>query len=111
MNYSIMNYDSSVDVFSFAMIMYIMITRNTMPYGQLPPSYIISEVQKGARPVIPPKLLESSHPSIQRYIAILNSCWVTNCFARPSFVQLSAQFKSLLKLHKSEAAIIIPKLE
>lgn len=74
-------YSNKIDVYSFAVLLWEMITREE-PFSDISFIYEIAErVQAGERPIIPPHC-----PSI--ISSLINDCWVSEPNKRPSFAQI-----------------------
>jgi serine/threonine protein kinase len=71
-------YDSKVDVFSFGLILYEILTGSAVFSRQLSRSRVMYQVLKGERPSIPDEV----PPSIK---LMIQSCWSKDPAARPSF--------------------------
>ena len=73
-------FDQRIDVFSFAMLTWEMLT-GELPYAHLSPPHAIAAVVDGGRPPVP----ESCPP---RLTALLRTCWDARPGSRPSFAAL-----------------------
>lgn len=81
-------YSVSADVYSFAMVLWELITRQSL-YPGIPPFQIIFTVgTQGLRPTLPP----TCHPGIAR---VIQDCWAEDPTGRPSFVDLADRIQQL----------------
>lgn len=81
-------YSVSADVYSFAMVLWELITRQAL-YPGIPPFQIIFTVgTQGTRPTLP----ASCHPGIAK---IIQECWAEDPSSRPSFVDLADRINQL----------------
>lgn len=71
------NLSKENDVYSFAMITYMIITKN-LPFEELNPFEIITKIINGERPQIPPETPDC-------YRQLIEKCWDHNPKNRPSF--------------------------
>ena len=77
-------YDEKCDVFSYAMILYQMVT-GELPYPNLENSAVLELIADGKRPEIP-----SDTPTQLR--KLIKQCWSDNPHKRPSFEQIYEKF-------------------
>ena len=80
-------YDNKCDVFSYAMILYQMLTKK-LPYEDISASNVCNEIERGKRPDLPldtPKGLR----------LLIKQCWDDNPVKRPSFDEIYERFCSL----------------
>eukprot|EP00201_Polytomella_parva_P019299 CAMPEP_0175057736 /NCGR_PEP_ID=MMETSP0052_2-20121109/11433_1 /TAXON_ID=51329 ORGANISM="Polytomella parva, Strain SAG 63-3" /NCGR_SAMPLE_ID=MMETSP0052_2 /ASSEMBLY_ACC=CAM_ASM_000194 /LENGTH=555 /DNA_ID=CAMNT_0016322989 /DNA_START=154 /DNA_END=1821 /DNA_ORIENTATION=+ len=88
-------YDEKADVFSFAVVLWELFTCK-VPYSDMTPlQAAVGVVQKGLRPGIPP----NCPPALA---AIMESCWVSNPQARPSFRDIVPKLQLLLDATREE---------
>ncbi len=94
------NYDERCDVFSFGIVMYCILANTTKPYGSFTDFDIILKVSTD--PSFRPSLEDSA---IQRIceegfrvlIELMQQCWSYDVNSRPSFLEISAKLKSMIK--------------
>lgn len=85
------NCNNSVDLYSYGVIMYELLTRRP-PWDTLPDNYIEvwgfldTQLPNGVRPPVDPALAQP-HPE---YIKIMNDAWLTDPAARPTFAEVEA---------------------
>ena len=79
------------DVYSYAIVMYEVLTR-LVPYEGLNQPQIIAQVDAGRRPSPIP---EDSPPEL---VALMKKCWEQEPFVRPDFARIANQLKPLLPL-------------
>jgi len=81
-------YSVSADVYSFAMVLWELITRQSL-YPGIPPFQIIFTVgTQGLRPTIPP----TCNPALA---SLIQDCWAEDPSQRPSFVSLADRIAQL----------------
>lgn len=81
-------YSVSADVYSFAMVLWELITRQPL-YPGIPPFQIIFTVgTQGMRPTIPP----ACNPGLA---SVIQDCWAEDPSNRPSFVDLADRIAQL----------------
>ncbi|XP_072970878.1 serine/threonine-protein kinase STY8-like isoform X2 [Typha angustifolia] len=82
-------YDHKADVFSFAIVLWELVTAK-IPYNTMTPLQAAYRVRQGMRPELPedtdPKLLE-----------LMQRCWDTVPAMRPSFSEITVELEELLK--------------
>ena len=82
------DYNEKADIYSFAMILFEMVT-NTMPFDGLNPVQIIKEVAiKAARPAIP----LTCHTGFK---ALINDCWHQEPQKRPTAAEVLARLEKM----------------
>jgi len=83
-------YSVSADVYSFALVLWELITRQPL-YPGMPPFQIIFTVgTQGTRPALPP----TCDPALAR---VITDCWAEDPESRPSFVALAERIGSIGK--------------
>ncbi|KAH9316904.1 hypothetical protein KI387_018673, partial [Taxus chinensis] len=82
-------YDQKADVFSFAIVLWELLTAK-LPYDSLTPLQAALGVRQGLRPPIP----ENTHPKVA---AILEKCWHENPTKRPNFSEITTMLERILK--------------
>eukprot|EP00052_Salpingoeca_macrocollata_P024019 m.213597 g.213597 ORF g.213597 m.213597 type:complete len:163 (-) comp22171_c2_seq11:40-528(-) len=81
-------YDTAVDVYSYAIIMWEILTRK-LPYADI--ANVAMHVLAGGRPKVSPNALRD-HPS---YTALMTQAWSPDSSSRPSFASIAAQLEHL----------------
>ncbi|KAK9074793.1 hypothetical protein SSX86_003111 [Deinandra increscens subsp. villosa] len=83
-------YDHKADVFSFAIVLWELLT-GEVPYSYLTPlQAAVGVVQQGLRPTIP----KQTHPKLTE---LLECCWQHNPTLRPNFTEIIDKLKQLAK--------------
>ncbi|KAI7747313.1 hypothetical protein M8C21_013434 [Ambrosia artemisiifolia] len=83
-------YDHKADVFSFAIVLWELLT-GEVPYSYLTPlQAAVGVVQQGLRPTIP----KQTHPKLKE---LLECCWQHNPTLRPNFTEILDKLKHLAK--------------
>eukprot|EP00746_Dinoflagellata_sp_MGD_P024873 gnl/MRDRNA2_/MRDRNA2_158460_c0_seq1.p1 gnl/MRDRNA2_/MRDRNA2_158460_c0~~gnl/MRDRNA2_/MRDRNA2_158460_c0_seq1.p1 ORF type:complete len:636 (-),score=94.30 gnl/MRDRNA2_/MRDRNA2_158460_c0_seq1:16-1923(-) len=97
------SYDEKVDVFSFAMLIYELIT-SKLPYSDKWPdsrtcatARAIHSITQGLRPIMKKRQFKGC-PKFLRDMML--KCWSHNPSARPSFAEISAELKAKLPVLK-----------
>ncbi|XP_039124796.1 serine/threonine-protein kinase STY46-like isoform X6 [Dioscorea cayenensis subsp. rotundata] len=87
-------YDQKADVFSFAVVLWELLT-SKIPYDTLTPLQAALGVrQQGLRPELP----ENTHPILSD---LIQRCWEADPAKRPSFAEIIVELEELLKQVKS----------
>ncbi|KAH0679962.1 hypothetical protein KY290_023754 [Solanum tuberosum] len=88
-------YDQKADVFSFAIVLWELLTAK-VPYDTMTPLQAALGVRQGLRPELP----ENAHP---RLLDLMQRCWVDIPSDRPSFSEIKVELELLL--HEIEDTI------
>ncbi|XBJ06246.1 hypothetical protein VPH35_024894 [Triticum aestivum] len=81
-------YDHKADVFSFAIVLWELVT-SKIPYENLTPLQAALSVRQGLRLVIP----SSVHPRLSK---LIQWCWGENPHTRPVFSEITAELEDIL---------------
>ncbi|KAL6005495.1 hypothetical protein ACLOJK_006062 [Asimina triloba] len=81
-------YDKKADVFSFAIVLWELVTAK-IPYDNMTPLQAALGVRQGLRPVLPDK----THPQL---LDLMQRCWEAAPANRPSFSQITVELEELL---------------
>uniref|UniRef100_A0A804RGI0 non-specific serine/threonine protein kinase n=1 Tax=Zea mays TaxID=4577 RepID=A0A804RGI0_MAIZE len=81
-------YDNKADVFSFAIVIWELIT-SKIPYESMTPLQAAVGVRQGLRPGLPKK----THPKV---LDLMQRCWEADPSARPAFPDILAELEDLL---------------
>eukprot|EP00128_Syssomonas_multiformis_P012870 Colp12_sorted_trinity150504_noHs@18691 len=87
-------YNHKVDVYSYAVVMWEVLTRK-QPYEGLKTMQVAIKVTEGMRPPIPP----NTPPS---FSALINKCWHQSPDERPDFKDILEDFKVMIEESKNE---------
>lgn len=88
-------YDEKADVFSFAIVLWELLTCR-IPYSEMTPlQAAVGVVQKGLRPDIPP----STPPALG---LLMEACWAQEAAHRPSFRDLTPRLQQMLDAARDE---------
>ncbi|PRW33300.1 Serine threonine- kinase CTR1 [Chlorella sorokiniana] len=95
------------DVYSFAMVLYELLTWQ-LPWSGAPPLRIARSVRLGQRPVVPPRdqlptadAADEQFPGVVTYIRLMRECWAQAPHERPLFDSVVPRLRSLLELAAS----------
>ncbi|XBI96875.1 hypothetical protein VPH35_033096 [Triticum aestivum] len=83
------SYDHKADVFSFAIVLWELVT-SKVPYENLTPLQAALSVRQGIRLVIP----SSVHPRLSK---LIQRCWGENPHTRPVFYEITAELQDILQ--------------
>ncbi|XP_038696806.1 serine/threonine-protein kinase STY46-like isoform X2 [Tripterygium wilfordii] len=81
-------YDQKADVFSFAIVLWELVTAK-IPYDNMTPLQAALGVRQGLRPDLP----ENTHPKL---LELMQRCWEAVPNNRPSFSEITAELETLL---------------
>jgi len=82
----------AIDIFSFGMIMFEILTRGIPFQGKLP-NQIILAIARGNRPVVPDEVAASAP---KNYISLMERCWDQEGVKRPTAKQVLEEWKLLV---------------
>ncbi|EOY16683.1 hypothetical protein QUC31_001159 [Theobroma cacao] len=82
-------YDQKADVFSFAVVLWELVTAK-VPYDTMTPLQAALGVRQGLRPDLP----EAAHPKL---LDMMQRCWEAAPDKRPSFSEITAEFETLFE--------------
>ncbi|KAJ4822911.1 hypothetical protein Tsubulata_025923 [Turnera subulata] len=82
-------YDQKADVFSFAIVLWELVTAK-VPYDTMTPLQAALGVRQGLRPELP----ENAHPKL---LDMMQRCWETVPGKRPSFSEIVVELETLLQ--------------
>ncbi|KAJ0976537.1 hypothetical protein J5N97_012011 [Dioscorea zingiberensis] len=82
-------YDQKADVFSFAIVLWELVT-SKIPYDKLTPLQAALGVRQGLRPELP----DNGHPVL---LDLMQRCWEALPAKRPSFSEIIVELEELLK--------------
>ncbi|KAK8580186.1 hypothetical protein V6N13_143311 [Hibiscus sabdariffa] len=88
-------YDQKADVFSFAIVLWELVTAK-VPYDTMTPLQAALGVRQGLRPDLP----ENAHPKL---LDLMQRCWEAAPEKRPSFSEITAQLETLVEEVKEDA--------
>lgn len=84
------NYDEKVDVYSFGIIMWELLTR-AEPYSDLD-SHVAVAVGVAFRGLRPPVAADCGHPE---YVALMRRCWDKDPDVRPNFTEVVIELERI----------------
>ncbi|KAI3689383.1 hypothetical protein L2E82_47339 [Cichorium intybus] len=82
-------YDQKADVFSFAIVLWELVTAK-IPYDDMTPLQAALGVRQGRRPNLP----TNTHPKL---LELMQKCWETDPVNRPSFSEIKLELITFLK--------------
>ncbi|KAK9080772.1 hypothetical protein SSX86_000530 [Deinandra increscens subsp. villosa] len=82
-------YDHRADVFSFAIVLWELVTAK-IPYENMTPLQAALGVRQGRRPDLP----TNTHPKV---LELMQRCWGTDASIRPSFSEIKVELERLLQ--------------
>ena len=94
------SYGKPVDIWSFGMIAYEMVTLE-LPYASMKAHEAVTYIQKGERPSIPPSAtglpLPEDLPSYQPIVDVITRCAVFDPSARPLAAELCVMIEDKMR--------------
>ncbi|XP_008945828.1 PREDICTED: tyrosine-protein kinase STYK1 isoform X2 [Merops nubicus] len=91
------------DVWSFGILLYEMITLGAPPYPEVPPSDILSYLQRQ-------NIMKQPSSCRQAMYGIMKSCWQWNAANRPSPADLIQALQTAMKTSNDHAVVQVPDL-
>ncbi|XP_061969352.1 serine/threonine-protein kinase STY46-like isoform X2 [Populus nigra] len=88
-------YDQKADVFSFAIVLWELVTAK-VPYDSMTPLQAALGVRQGLRPDLP----QNAHPKL---LDLMQRCWETVPDKRPSFSEITVELETLLQESQESA--------
>ncbi|KAK1406838.1 hypothetical protein QVD17_38446 [Tagetes erecta] len=82
-------YDQKADVFSFAIVLWELVTAK-IPYDNMTPLQAALGVRQGRRPDLP----TNTHPKL---LELMQKCWQTDPSVRPSFSEIKVELEKLFQ--------------